>query len=108
MVYSKVSLNYTFDSVAKTVSVHESDFACFLAVINQTSQQLIYELAAAGMTVTITDNVMVFTLGNQNMADSDKIIIFYESIPVNELLEVNKNILTQLKKINKNLESIID
>lgn len=73
--------NYTFDKTAKTVTF--TDYVTIrldavLAVLNTTSNVFIYNPAVSGLGGTVATNVLTFTFDSSAMANTDKLLIYYD------------------------------
>lgn len=103
--------NYTFDKTAKTVTFN--DYAdirldCILAVVNVTTQDIIYNPSDHATGGTVLTNVLTLEHDTSAMANTDKLLIFYDEnlalLPVGASTEAT---LSLIKAKTDNLDTAI-
>lgn len=74
-------INYTFDKTAKTVTF--TDYTSItldsvLLIVNATTQTIIYNFADSALGGTVATNVLTLEYDTTAMANTDKLVIFYD------------------------------
>lgn len=103
---TRVSNNYSFNASTKLVTVNDKDFNKVVSIINQETNDVLYNIGDPSLSGTIYNTEVLLDFDTTSMDDSDTLFILYEAIVVDNIERLLQKQIDNQKQIIKLLSKI--